>query len=376
MSRLLARPIVVSVLLAIGFFALLVPAASPETDWFGQVYASRPALLASLRKQDAAGRALGAVEDAWRRQEVRERAGAVRAPATPGVTFQIDAALSAAQRRDIETLAQEEIAEDSRGAPRHRVAVVAEIDPSLRSARYERSVVLPLDSAAPCTIVLRLPAVRGVHPVRTPTDRLLGTCGFYAAFGAPGAGMQQWLLETNLLRAGYLRPPAAVAGDTARIEQPRGYFDRVSEFEACRAGRLAGCATVFTPTALVGTRMQRFAFQAPVRELAPTPELRSYSSTILSAETAPITSGLLGALADSLGASRFATIWRSALPPDQAYARETGRPIAAWVRGHLASRTTPYQAGPGIPAMQALFGLAVAVIAALVAIWRSPRVMS
>ena len=104
--------------------------------------------------------------------------------------------------------------------------------------------MLPTEPSGACTIVLRYPPLHQRTIGVSATDRLLGTCGFFAAFGEPGAGMRRWLLETNMSKAGFLQPPAAASERVTDLTlQWYNVFDGDIEFHACRAGRATACGS-------------------------------------------------------------------------------------------------------------------------------------
>jgi len=373
------RWIAFPILLAMALAVMLVPSPGVEGDWYERAYADQPVALATIRKREALQRALTALEDATARVSAREQALGAAGPATPGITFRLDPRLTAGQRGDIMEIVRGEVDAVAPAGPAHRLVVVASVVPKpglgMWGARYDRAVVLPTDATSPCAVVLRIPDFPNGAHMRSATDRLLGTCAFYAAFGAPGAGMHEWLLATNLRRAGFLQTPSALVGDTARVGGERYRTFRPDEFEACRAGRAEGCAEVFSPSGAATGSTDRIGRSA-VRGQVETPELRIFSPTTLGSEYAFVTGGLLAALADSVGTARFAELWRSPFPPPQAYERQSGRPLTAWVEAHLATRMPAYHAGAAIPPLQTLLALGLVALAILVAIWRSPRVLS
>ena len=363
---------------ALALVALLVPPAQPPFSWYERAYADQPAVLAALLKRQSLRRGRDELEMAWRHIDLRERAHDLRVSAVRGLTFRFAPDLPAGPRASVERAVRGELAALGDGAPHHAIAVSAYMDPVGGRGIYSRSVVLPSDPTGPCTIVIGF-FTRGATEATIPaTDRVLGTCAFHAAFGAPGAGMQAWLLATNLRRAGYLQPPAAIVGHTATLRPRDLSLGENGEFLACRAGRLDGCGAIFD-----ATDVGEFAGFPPDwwdeyvrRDLAPTPEIHTYSSTSLSFEAAPLFTGLLGALADSLGRERFANIWRSASSPAVEYERQAGRPISAWVQRHLATRMAPYHAGPGVPMFQTMLALVLVAVATAIAISRTRREMS
>ena len=78
--------------------------------------------------------------------------------------------------------------------------------------------MLPERPGDACVVVFRLPTAQRTSFTPAATQRLLGTCAFYAAFGQPGEGTQRWLAETRGVSARYLVRPSAFADDTTRMK--------------------------------------------------------------------------------------------------------------------------------------------------------------
>lgn len=289
-----------------------------------------------------------AFETAWRAADARVRANGLGPVA--GVLVTSDRGAADPHRAAAERLVREELGALGAATPRAPVAVVVLHDEDLQYPRYVREVVLPERSGAACTVVLRLSA-RFPHFAGTgSTDRLLGTCAFHAAYGAPGAGMQQWLTETNLQRAAYLQRPASHGDGVVRDPGEANAAGRDAVVAACRSGRVEGCRELWM--ARVDTLLLE-PWQRSLPTVAP-PELRvaTFGPSSFAAPRSAISAGLLASLAEHLGPERFAEVWRAPGSPEEAYARIAGRPLTAWVGEHVQTNIREYRAGPGLGVTQ------------------------
>ena len=368
--------IVVGVAAAAALFALLVPTARDDEDWWSGFHRNDPALREALRlRQDRRSEAL-ALRDAWERVDSRERARAVRLAPGSRLAFVIDPRVPARARANIDSVARAELGAVGATTPRHPIAIVAMVDADDRHPRYSRAVVLPDTPADPCVIVLRIPARSARDITLSAADRLLGTCAFYAAYGTPGVGTASWLLATNARTAAYLQLPAALAGDTTLVSVGFRAGRLSLDLRGCRAGRDARCSELFTPdaAALIDWRLSLLGLRAR-DAIRPTPDVALLSPTTFNEFGTVVSYGLLAALATQLGPDRFSSLWQGD-GPVVAYERQEGRPVSAWVAGYVASRVQPVHAGPGLPPLLLAVSLLVVAAAALLAITRSPRVMT
>lgn len=372
------RVAVATLLFAVSAVVLLVPGAAPvERDRFMGWYPEDPELETAARRRWAIGRTEAALEEALDRVDARERARAARRGAGPGLTFRMDPAIPAALRSEIEVAARDEIAAAGPGAPRHPVVVAAALADDRRPSRYLRWVVLPGQSAEPCVVLLRFSPAAVLTERLEVTDRVLGSCAFYAAFGAPGAGMSAWLLSTGLRSAGYLQPPAAIAEDTTRIAIPRTASGTISlGLWACAAGRADACRGIFSPER-DGIRSLRWdALSLSPPQMIETDEVAVFSSTSLSSAFSPVSYGLLAAMATAIGPAQFESVWRSTEPPEEAFQSQMGEPIEAWLGRHVAARIEPYHAGAMPPVSRTLAVIALIVGAGAAGIGWAPRRVS
>ena len=372
------RVAVAAALFALGAIVLLVPPADPAgRDWLASLYRDHPELWSAVRRVRAITRVETALEDAVARVDARERARTARQGAGPGLTFRMAAAIPAPLRAEIERAAREEIATAGPGALRHPVVVVAALAEDPRPSRYLRWVVLPDEPTDPCVVIFRFsPAAIGTERPAV-TDRVLGTCAFYAAFGAPGAGMSAWLRSTSQRTAGYLLPPAAIADDTARIVISRTSSGATSlPVRACAVGRAEACRRLFSPEQdRAGFASWDPYYWSPPR-VVEVEEVAVFTSTSLSSEYSRVSSGLLAAMVTAVGPAQFASIWRSAQPPEEAFQSQMGEPIEAWVQRHVAARIEPYHAGALPPGSRTLAVIVLIVGASAAGIGWAPRRVS
>lgn len=266
------------------------------------------------------------------------------AAADGGLRVLIEPDVGEKARRSVLEAVRRELDAIGASTPRYPVAIAMLRDTTQRW-HYRRTVVLPREVGAPCTVVVRergrSPAFAGV----VSGDRVLGACAFYAAYGAPGAGMQDWLTRTRMRSASYLLGrTVATELETARSAdmRPRAY-SASQHVAACRAGRSDGCLRLFNAEEVDARAM--FTEREPNFQVA---GLASYDpNTLRVGEPMSATSyGLLGALAHDLGPAAFERIWTSDAGPAAAYEAETGDPLDTWVAQHVSGIVPEYHAGP------------------------------
>ena len=364
--------------LALLLVALLTPSAEqgPRWPWFEEEYLSDPELLRAARFHNASRQQDAALTWAWRRVDTRERAQAASRNATPGLTLRFDPAVPPQLRADVERTVAAEVAMLGAGAPRHPVVVLSVVDPEDRSGRYNRATVLPADVHAPCAVVLRFSG-EGLQAAHIPvTDRVLGTCAFHAAFGAPGRGMNAWLLATNMAAASYLVAPSAIAGDTAPLLFGRARSIDAFAALACIAGRAEGCARPFSSDTAAAALVRDPWTAAYRRPIVDSRDVAMHTSTSMTERDSRISDGLLSALATSLGPERFTRIWGSDRAPQEEFAAQEGRPLTEWTGEYFRSQAAPYHAGPMLPSERSLLVFALAIAAAMAALGWSRREIS
>ena len=341
------------------FFAL-VPGA--RKDWFVTAF-EEPALGAALRTYIMSADTLRTLNAALAVADSRDRAHAMAGQrATTGLLMRADEDVSAQDLAQVRAVAREEL--DALGVhePAYPVAVVIMRDEQVVSRRYMRAVVLPAEAGAPCTVVLRLAARFPTFAGFGDSDRLLGTCGFFAVHGAPGAGMSEWLRETRMNTAAFLLRPPSHGDGVIRNPLDANAAGQEPSIAACRAGRLDGCARLFTAD---DAPTENSAFRRLDASLAGPPprDVQTGTPTSFGSGRSSVSQGLLASLAGSLGPERFRAIWASDAAPAEAYAALEGRPIETWVAEYLEEAVMDYDAGAGLDWWQWLSALALTGVA-------------
>ena len=267
-----------------------------------------------------------------------------------------------------------ELSAVSANPPRHALAVIVVVDTGRIGGVYRRAVVLPGRGEEPCTVVLTVVLTEALIHAATltlsPTDRLLGTCAFYAAYGAPGAATAAWLRESRAASAQFLQLPSGYTGSMRRRQLDAGFTAEAS----CRAGRREACLTLFAPSRGVPI----FEDQTPAESLESTavPGTQSYWTLWYLPEEYLLQPGMLGALASELGPLHFGELWRGDRSIADGYRAREGRPLDEWLYEYIAARTLPYSAGPGIGALAWLLASGLVVLAVAATLRRTPRVLS
>jgi hypothetical protein len=314
---------------------------APEREVFSW-YADDSVLGEANRRQWELRDSIRVLLSAWERLDTREKA--------MGLTAR-QAGLEIRADRDVPAATVARFAEGARAelrtltaSPAYPVVVRIVFDPMTR-ANYRRGTALPERAGAPCVSVVRIGAGRRETNAPYRGDQLLGVCGLYALFGAPGAGMDRWLERTALATAPGHTGTTAAPRLRQRIEAQ--YLHAYATPAACLVGRDAPCVELFD------------GVHDPFgRWMSATPANAPRRVAVFGAADAIAFLGTdLPGLRASLGDTRFAAIWRSASEPAEAYAALEGSPLAAWVRAQLARGVEPYRVGSmfaGVPLVLAL----------------------
>lgn len=362
---------------AVAFFWLLVPVQREPLGrrflvrWYGVDQEYDRAFLTWRAQRDT----LGALETIVSLEEFRRRAALLGAPRSADLVVSADPAVPAEDRAIIERIGRAELEALGVARPAAPVQVIV----SRGDARttffppYRRTVVLPDAAGKPCAVVVQLlgPPRRANIP---GSDRLLGTCGFYARFGEPGSGMRRWLSETGLRRAAFLLYPEGVS--TSRVESAAEVNALVSVpyIGPCRAGILAACDSLFAGSR--GEQLANVEFRDPVRLGDRTSDVLMTNQNSFRGVSAPMTFGLLGGLAAAMGPERFGEIWTSTDAPSAAYERAVGTTLGEGVRRYVEAGMSDYVSGPSVTWPQWISAIVVIALAAGLALRVPKRVMS
>lgn len=205
-----------------------------------------------------------------------------------------------------------------------------------------------------CVALVRLRGSSPAHLNALGNQSLVGTCGFFAAFGSPGDRVRTWLAATGYRFArrsdwSVARPPATDVTSLYSLSESAG---------ECLTGSRAGCAAALwtnaSPNNVGPGSVGRLAWVLDPTVLTSARNAAMRSTTLGSAEDQ-----LLADAARSLGAERFRQFWRASSAPDTAFLAAAGVGLDEWTQQWL-SRT--YGAAPSRPSvrMRDLFWLTVA----------------
>lgn len=362
--------VVGTVVVAVAAFAVLVPDRREDTDHSQSWLSHIPEVAAAESLQTARVDSMIELRALVQRLETRAAARALP-PAAEPLAFTADPRLPAEVRARFAEKVRAEFATLQSSAEgdalRGRVRVhLAGVTGTVRG-NYLRYVVLPDAPDAPCTVMLEAPVSTNRLAPRG-REYLLGTCGFYARFGAAGPGMRAWLEETR---------GEAAAGDVApapdsTYRSRTGRRHRISALDmiyapdaaACASGNDAAC------TALFDVRWRgRWANRGSGLEDARARDvLRGDPYFPLSPSSVH-----LAAMRVELGDTRFAEVWKSAQGPADAYESLEGKSVGALVRAQMLQEIEPHRPGPLAARLPMLFGLAVAGLCAGVAVSAARR---
>jgi hypothetical protein len=239
----------------------------------------------------------------------------------------------------------------------HPVRVHLEHDSALIGG-YRRIVVLPRDAGEPCTVVFLLSNARQRDVMPLTDDRLIGTCGFYATFGAPGPGMHRWLFDTRgVMAAADFEMP--LRNPNARHRITSGDILIAPEAAACVAGNDAACVLAWEG----GAWIRRAATRDSLFTEKTRGTVRGFS---YSARNVPGRN--LGDLRGFMSDENFRELWRSTEPPVVAYERIEGQSIAHFARARLLMEIEPHRPGPLHANLPMTLGIALGAGAAALAI--------
>lgn len=362
-----------TVLVSMAFAYALVPTA--RVDW-------RPRSdNVSLRSEawQTSARDLQVLKEIRLRAVSKALARALPLARSGDATFRFEAPLTAPSAARIERVMRVELDVVAPGGAAYPVAVIANADSGALITTYLRTVVLPEATGQPCVVVFSASPRNLTWPGVPATDRLLGTCGFYAAFGEPGAANKRWLIETQFRAAVHLQRPAALAADTTLADHQ--FFARTgkSDVLACQLGRADACLALLTPLPL--QLEEANPWWRPSREMfdlarTAVPATESFSHDDASRGSSWIEAGLLAELAAELGAERFGQLWRDQRPLPESYAALEGRPLEAWIQRYVSRRVVPFVPGSGLLSLPLGLAIALALFSTFVGIRFARREMS
>ncbi len=243
-----------------------------------------------------------------------------------------------------------------------RILLLLRVDANLKSPWPGTYLLQPstLDGKT-CAMALTLSLTMQV-PELTLITRVLGPCVYEAAFGVPGAPLQQWLAARSFApAAGWSwSRPGSPAGRTAPIDLTwwrSPYLQIATDDEdgwgtwnwsvpevACRLGDLDACTRHLSPP----------GNSFPWGEAAGVLDLSYINYYWRGREDWELFAGDLLRL---VGPEKFGELWRSSAPLDSSFITATGGSLAAWDRRWLIARRGPTLSGPVVRPATAILWL-------------------
>lgn len=196
----------------------------------------------------------------------------------------------------------------------------------------------------------------------------LGTCAYFAAFGAPGHEVARWLTSRHYVVAlnpwGLRGSPESTRAGTLLDPDKPWFWSYVYSYEpdavACMAGRPDACRRTALAT---GTGESTPAVSTEQNWWKPPSPAGAYR--------------YFADLVDDIGAERFNRFWNSELAPDTALAAAMRMPVGEWTRRWQATIIPPIRLGPVAPpsavVLATLLGVAAVALVMLTAKRRQVR---
>ena len=178
-----------TLLAAIAAFSLMVPKRVNDSDFTDDARARRRAFVEYEAARDQAI----ALKELRTRAEVRALAVALPTVSPTIPLVRIDPRIPSEVATRVRDRYMDEWHDASANAPRYPVALVVLLDTVERGARLTRTIALPEGPGAPCAVVVSVSRVNFHRLGLAGSERFLGPCGFFAAFGAPGSEVAAWL---------------------------------------------------------------------------------------------------------------------------------------------------------------------------------------
>ena len=220
------------------------------------------------------------------------------------------------------------------------------------------SFVLPqATDGSRCVALVRLGGATPAHVDALRRQSLVGVCGFFAAFGLPGAGVRQWLEATDYrsARRSDWHVALAPAIDASAVYGIGAAGGR------CLTGEPGACLDVLgagqpdTYGRGVTSASPTFVLDG-LATVNPGDRARSRS------ELGNVEVELLMSAVREFGAERFGRFWRSETVPDAAFGSAHGVTLDTWTRQWL---TRTFGALPSRPTVRLSYVVWVALAAPL-----------
>jgi hypothetical protein len=194
-----------------------------------------------------------------------------------------------------------------------------------------------------CVSLVRLRGTTPAHVDALGLQSLVGVCGFFAAFGLPGADIRQWLEATDYRAARRSDWHLALAPAT----DATAMYNLGAAGGRCMKAERGACLEV------LGMEHSR---RSARRDPSTSSPLLLDSFGPLSAanrarsrsELGSVEGELLMSAVREFGPDRFGRFWRSSGAPDVAFTQATGVTLDAWTRTWLTRTLGPLPTRPTI----------------------------
>jgi hypothetical protein len=196
----------------------------------------------------------------------------------------------------------------------------------------------------------------------------LGTCAYFAAFGAPGHAIGRWLesrhYEFALDPWGLRVPPESTRAGSLPDEDKPWFWSFVYNYQPGAVECMAGRANACRRTVVAGGTGDLVPVVSAERQWWKPPSLAGADRYFAD-------------LVDDIGPERFGRFWNSELPVDTALATAMRMPVGEWTRRWQATLVPPIRLGPVAPpsavVLATLLGVAAIVLVMLTATRRQVR---
>lgn len=287
----------------------------------------------------------GAVRD--HRAAEAKRLAAVAARGAAAVT--IDASVPATLRPAVDSLAQAAWRGLGSRASARTAGLLVHFDTGgivlgrpLPEPRHHADVVYVLptdDTNGRCMVVVRL---RQAGRAQLPhADDLMGPCGFYAAFGRPGAGVEEWLQASGFAfawRTDRSLSSFSASGDPGlRSQMP-------APAAQCQTRRDAECARALALRPSGDTTTEDPSGSRPPASVARRATIGPLAAADRGAgeRLGPDEGRFFAGMVEEFGEDRFETFWRSDQnDPRLAFQQAMGTPLDRWTRQWLDETVGP-----------------------------------
>jgi hypothetical protein len=218
---------------------------------------------------------------------------------------------------------------DSTTVPRSAIAATSRR--ALERAFVDVAFALPEATGGErCVALVRLRGTTAGHVDALRHQSLVGVCGFFAAFGVPGAGVREWLEATDYRAARRSDWHVALA---PAIDGSSVYGVGAAGGQ-CLTGKPGACLDVLG-IGRVGVQAGGIAAGTPAFVLDGAGPISAADRVRYRSELGNVEVELLMSAVREFGPERFGQFWRSEAAPDVAFSSANGITLDAWTRQWL-----------------------------------------